>query len=118
MDEQAQRVRRRLTAFVDPRDVADAEGITLAELDALCSIEFGAPLDEAARRFAADGRAQIHEAQVAAAIEGSNQMLTLLGERYLGQGGKATAQDAEVTPLASVLSLYDGKADRKPAATR
>lgn len=118
MDEQAKRIRRRLTAFVTPEDVAVSEGLTEAELDALCSIEFGMTLPEAARRFAAEGRAALLEAQVAAAMDGSNQMLTLLGQRYLGQGDGAAAPQEGGTALADVLTLLDGSPDRKSGATR
>lgn len=118
MDEQASRVRRRLTAFVTPEDVAASEGITMAELDALCSIEFDMTLEQATKRFAAEGRAQILEAQVAAAMDGSNQMLTLLGQRYLGQGDELNPAQEGGTALADVLTLLDGSPDRKSRASR
>ena len=68
MDEQAQRIRRRMVAFVEAKDIAASEGLTEAELDALCSIQFGMTLPEAVERFSAEGRAQILEAQVAAGL--------------------------------------------------
>ena len=93
--------------------------MTEAELDVLCSVEFGMTLPEAVARFSAEGRAKILEAQVAAALEGSNQMLTLLGQRYLGQGdGPAHDPSEEVTALAGVLKLYADAPDRKSKAAR
>lgn len=118
MDEQAQRIRRRLVAFVSPEDVAASEGLTEAELDALCSIQFGMTLPEAVSRFSAEGRAQVAEAQLAAAMDGSNQMLTLLGQRYLGQTGDAPQAREGGTALADVLTLLDGAPDRKSGASR
>ena len=116
MDEQAQRIRRRMVAFVEAKDIAASEGLTEAELDALCSIQFGMTLPEAVERFTAEGRAQILEAQVAAAMDGSNQMLTLLGERYLGQGEKFAQSQEGVTALAEVLSLVGDTPDSKSRA--
>lgn len=118
MDEQAERIRSWLLTFTDAEDVIKAERSTREKLDAVCKKAFGMTLDEAAETFAAQGRAELHAAQVAAAKEGNNSMLLLLGKSYLGQTDEPLVEAAtkEVTPFAVIQGGYADAPDRKSRA--
>lgn len=119
MDEQAERIRSWLLTFTDAEDVIKAERSTREKLDAVCKKAFGMTLDEAAETFAAQGRAELHAAQVAAAKEGNNSMLLLLGKSYLGQTDEAPSAEAQtkgVTPFEVIQGGYANAPDRKSRA--
>ena len=112
-------VRSMLMAFVPISDVLTALEMSMGELDELCRSKFACSASAAVERFAAQGRASIHEAQVAAALEGDRSMLLLLGKQYLGQSGEQAPETAaEETPLDRVRSKYAAAKDRKSKAAR
>lgn len=115
MDEQAERIRAMFKCFTSAEDVLKAERMTRQDLDKLCVKAFDMTLDEAAEAFAAQGRAELHAAQLAAAKDGNNSMLLLLGKTYLGQSEAMPTQEVErkATVLDAVRDRFAGAADRK-----
>lgn len=113
-------VKSMFKCFCSIDDVCKAHKVTERELDEFCVESFKMPLEEAAEVFAAQGRADLHRAQVDAALDGNNSMLLLLGKQYLGQTDEPerTAEKKEDTPLDNVLKLYAGSKDRKARAAR
>ena len=116
----ADSVRDMLTSFCTVDDVCKANRVSRKTLDAFCKREYAMGVGEAAEVFAAQGRAKVHAAQVAAALDGNNSMLILLGKQYLGQSDEPPKHDGkkEGTTLDNVLKLYDGAKDRKQGAAR
>lgn len=116
----ADSVRDMLASFCTVDDVCKASRVSRKTLDAFCKREYAMGVDEAAEVFAAQGRAKVHAAQVAAALDGNNSMLILLGKQYLGQSDEPARSDGrkEGTTLDNVLKLYDGAKDRKQGAAR
>ena len=117
---EAEGVKNMLTSFCTIEDVCKANRVTEEELDAFCLREYSMGVGEAAETFAAQGRAMVHAAQVAAALDGNNSMLLLLGKQYLGQTDEPEHEKAKETetPLDNVLKPYAGSKDRKQRAAR
>lgn len=119
MDAQAERIRSMLKTFTGLDDARKAERLTEKQLDDLCQREFGMGAEEAADVFAAQGRAELHAAQVAAAKDGNNSMLLLLGKSYLGQSEEPEKQanvSEGVTPFEVIQGGYADAPDRKSRA--
>lgn len=119
MDEQAVRIREMLKTFTSAEDVIKAERSTREKIDKVCGAAFDMTLEEAEDMFAAQGRAELHAAQVAAAKDGNNSMLLLLGKSYLGQSEEAPAQQASkegVTLFEVIQGGYAEAPDRKSRA--
>lgn len=117
----AEHVRSMFQAFVSVDDICLSLDMGERELDEFCRAKFALSLEDAARKFAAQGRAKVHQAQVAAALEGDRSMLLLLGKQYLGQSDEPKAPptiDEKETPLDRARSKRADAADRKSKAAR
>lgn len=118
MDEQAERIKAMLKTFTSAEDVIKAERATREWLDKVCSKAFDMTLAEAEEVFAAQGRAELHAAQVAAAKDGNNSMLLLLGKSYLGQSEEQAVEVTvkEPTTFEVIQGGYADAPDRKSRA--
>lgn len=108
-------IKEMLTCFTSVDDVCKSQRMTREELDKFCTENYGMNLEEAAEVFAAQGRARIHAAQVAAAEDGNNSMLLLLGKQYLGQTEEAVpiVVKKENSPFEQIAAKYADAKDRK-----
>lgn len=83
----AAEVQHLLKTFNSIEDICSILDLSERELDDLCRRKYAMSLKDCERKFNAQGRAAIHEAQFQAALDGDRSMLLTLGREYLGQGG-------------------------------
>lgn len=116
MEEQIKEIREMLTCFTSVDDVCKSQRMAREQLDEFCKEHYDMDLSEAEEVFAAQGRARVHAAQVAAAVDGNNSMLLLLGKQYLGQTDEVAppAQvKKETNPFEQIANKYANARDRK-----
>lgn len=115
-DELAATIQKMLSQFNTVGDVCQVLDLARSELDDICRRKYAMSLDDAERKFNAQGRAAIHAAQFEAALEGDRQMLLALGREYLGQGEEQREDEvSKETALDRITSRIAAKGG-KPAA--